>query len=252
MHVFSCIFAVDSNHQHVETMKDFKGLIGAVILALGILGMGFAIKGGIDNFAFRDREVNVRGLAERTVKANSVTWPVSYAITGDDLAALYTRTTENNKVLMEFLTSNGIPATDISVNPPEVYDMTADQYRSSAEGPSFKYKLTTTMTVLTGQVDKVRELLNRQGELLTKGIAFSNSYIRYDYTELNTIKPEMIAEATKNAREAADRFASDSESRLGKIKSAEQGYFSIDDADSSTPYIKKVRVVTNVTFYLED
>ena len=98
----------------------------------------------------------------------------------------------------------------------------------------------------------MRELLNRQGELLAKGIAFSNNEISYDYTQLNSIKPEMIAEATKNAREAADRFAADSESRLGKIKNAEQGYFSIDDADPSTPYIKRVRVVTNITFYLED
>lgn len=232
-------------------MKDFKSIIAPLILALGILGMGFAIKGGIDNFAFRDREVNVRGLAERNVNANQVTWPVSYAITGDNLQTLYEQTTRDNKTVMEFLTSNGISEKDISINPPVVYDQSADQY-SYNNGPKFKYKLTSTLTVLTSQVEKVRELLNRQGELLAKGIAFSNNEISYDYTQLNYIKPEMIAEATKNAREAADRFAADSESRLGKIKNAEQGYFSIDDADPSTPYIKRVRVVTNITFYLED
>lgn len=233
-------------------MKDYlKSIIAPVIIAAGLVGLGLCVKGGIDNFAFRDRMVSVRGLAERTVKANSVTWPVSYSITGDNLDQLYQQSNANNKVLLDFLTSNGIPASEISVNPPDIYDQAADQYASYRQA-TFKYKLTSTMTVLTGQVDKVRELLNRQGELLTKGIAFNNSAISYDFTELNDIKPAMIAEATKNARAAADQFAKDSDSRLGKIKSAEQGYFSIDDKDPSTPYIKNVRVVTNVVFYLED
>ena len=231
-------------------MNTLKNILSPLIIALGLLGLGFAIKGGIDNFAFRDREVKVRGLAERTVNANSVTWPVEYSITGNDLAALYAETTAKNKILIDFLTSNGIPASEIQTNPPSVYNSEADQY--SSRNVNYRYKLTSSMTVLTGQVDKVRELLNRQGELLTKGIAFTNNYITYDYTDLNTIKPAMIAEATKNAREAAAQFAKDSQSNLGKIKSAEQGYFSIDDKDQSTPYIKKIRVVTNVTYYLEN
>ena len=98
----------------------------------------------------------------------------------------------------------------------------------------------------------MRELLNRQGELLNQGIAFANLSINYTYTDLNKIKPEMIVEATKNAREAAEQFAKDSESVLGKIKTATQGYFSIEDSDPSTPYVKNIRVVTNVTYYLED
>ena len=233
-------------------MNLIKGIIAPLILAIGILGMGLAIKAGIDNFAFRDRVVSVRGLAERTVMADQVTWPVSYAITGDDLPSLYDLSKANNETVLAFLTSNGIPRKDISINPPDVYDQSADQYNNSGNGPTFKFKLTSTITVLTTHVDKVRALLNRQAELLAKGIAFTNNNITYDYTRLNTIKPEMIAAATKHAREAADRFAADSDSKLGKIKSAEQGYFSIDDADPTTPYLKNVRVVTNVTFYLED
>jgi len=62
----------------------------------------------------------------------------------------------------------------------------------------------------------------------------------------------MIAEATANARQAADKFASDSDSKLGKIKTASQGQFSIDNSDSSTPFIKKVRVVSTIIYYLED
>lgn len=230
-------------------MNYLKTLLPALIVALGLCGLGLAVKGGIDNFAYRDRVVKVRGLAERIEKADQVTWPVSYSITGDNLGALYEESKQKDEVLLQFLTSNGIPREAISVNPPDVYNSTTNEWASA--NVHFKYKLTTTMTVLTDQVDKVRELLNRQGELLARGIAFNNSNITYTFTKLNDIKPEMIAEATRNAREAADQFAADSNSKLGKIKLAEQGYFSIEDTDSSTPYIKKIRVVTNVVFYLE-
>lgn len=231
-------------------MTNYKQIISALIIALGLIGLGLAVKGGIDNFAFRDRVVQVRGLAERTVKANSVTWPVQFSITGNDLPSLYAKCTEQNNILLKFLMSNGIPRSAISVNPPALDDVSSNVWANS--DVKFKYKITSTMTVLTGEVDKVRELLNRQGELLNEGIAFNNSEITYDYTDLNKIKPEMIAEATKNAREAAKQFSTDSDSKIGKIKSAEQGYFSIEDTDPSTPYMKKIRVVTNVTFFLED
>ena len=104
-------------------------------------------------------------------------------------------------------------------------------------------------------VEKVNALIKRQAELLKQGVALSNDYeyqTLYEYTGLNDIKPEMIAEATRNAREAAKKFAEDSESDLGKIKSATQGQFSIEDRDAYTPYIKNVRVVTYITYYLED
>jgi len=199
--------------------------------------------------AFKDRAVSVRGLSERIVDANSVIWPVNYSLTGNDLADLYDQCNKKNEILLSFLTSNGISRGEISINPPAVDDLTTHIY--SDNRADFKYKLTSSMTVITTKVDFVRELLNRQGELLVKGIAFNNSYITYDFTKLNDIKPEMIAEATKNARKAADQFAADSNSKIGNIKSAEQGYFSIEDKDDSTPYIKKIRVVTNVVYYLE-
>ena len=98
--------------------------------------------------------------------------------------------------------------------------------------------------------------MSRQGELLTQGVAVSatdyQNQITYDYTDLNKIKPKMIEEATKNAREAADKFAKDSESHLGKIKDASQGQFSIEDRDANTPFIKEVRVVSTIDYYLKD
>ena len=230
-------------------MNYLRNIVFPLILAAGLLALGLCIRSGFSTIASKERYVDVRGLAERTAKANQVTWPVSYTITGDDLPALYQECTNKNKIVLDFLTSNGIPTSEISVNPPSVDDVSANAWNNTAR---FKYSITSTRMVLTKHVDKVRELLNRQGELLNQGIAFANLNINYSYTDLNKIKPEMIVEATKNAREAAAQFAKDSESKLGKIKTATQGYFSIDDADPSTPYIKNIRVVTNVTYYLED
>lgn len=230
-------------------MNYLRNFVFPLILAVGMLALGLCIRSGFSSLSTKNRFVDVRGLAERTVKANQVTWPVQYTITGDDLPALYQQCTDKNKIVLDFLTSNGIPASEISVNPPNIDDISANAWNDKAR---FKYSLTSTMTVLTTQVDKVRELLNRQGELLNQGIAFANLSINYTYTDLNKIKPEMIVEATKNAREAAEQFAKDSESVLGKIKTATQGYFSIEDSDPSTPYVKNIRVVTNVTYYLED
>ena len=227
-----------------------SNIISAGLIAVGVVVLGFLLKAGIDNIAFRDREVTVRGLAEREVQADKVTWPITYSVAGNDLQAIYNTVSGNNAKIVKFLTSNGISKDEISVNPPDAYDATSNRYSSG--NFNFKYAINCTVTVTTNKVAKVRELLNRQSELLKEGIAFSNSYINYQFTGLNDIKPEMIAEATKNARVAADRFAADSESSVGKIKTASQGQFSIDDSDSSTPFIKKVRVVSTIVYYLED
>ena len=227
-----------------------SSVISAGLIAVGMVILGFVLKAGIDNIAFRDREVTVRGLAEREVPADLVTWPITYSLAGNDLQILYNNVSSNNAVIVKFLTSNGISEDEISVNPPDTYDATSNRYRSDSF--AYNYSINCTVTVTTKKVQKVRELLNRQSDLLKEGIAFSNSYINYQFTGLNAIKPEMIAEATKNARAAADQFAADSDSRVGKIKTASQGQFSIEDSDSSTPFIKKVRVVSTIIYYLED
>lgn len=225
-------------------------IVPALLIAVSVVVLGICIKAGIDNIAFRDREVTVKGLAEREVKADLVTWPISYSVAGNDLGSMYERVNANNATIIKFLTSNGIARDEISVNPPDTYNAESNQYRSS--NFNYNYSVSCTVTVTTRNVDKVRELLNRQSELLKEGIAFSNSYINYQFTGLNKIKPEMIGEATKAARAAAAQFAADSESSVGKIKNATQGQFSIEDSDSSTPYLKKVRVVSTIVYYLED
>lgn len=224
--------------------------IPSLLIALSIVILGLCLKSGIDNFIFRDREVTVRGLAERQVMANEVTWPITFNIAGDDLTTIYDNVSRTDSIIVRFLTSSGITRDEISVAPPSTYNAAANQYGSSTF--KYKYSLESTVTVTTKKVDKVRELLGRQAELLKEGVAFSNSYINYRYTDLNAIKPAMIEEATKNARLAADKFAADSHSKVGKIKTASQGQFTIDDSDSSTPWLKNVRVVSTIVYYIED
>lgn len=233
-----------------STPDSVNKFIPSLLIALSIVILGLCLKSGIDNFTFRDREVTVRGLAERQVMANEVTWPITFNIAGDDLTTIYDNVSRTDSIIVRFLTSSGITRDEISVAPPSTYNAAANQYGSSTF--KYKYSLESTVTVTTKKVDKVRELLGRQAELLKEGVAFSNSYINYRYTDLNAIKPAMIEEATKNARLAADKFAADSHSKVGKIKTASQGQFTIDDSDSSTPWLKNVRVVSTIVYYIED
>lgn len=227
-------------------------LLETLLLSLGLAVLGLFVYLGLNSLGNRERVVAVRGLAEREVKADRVIWPVVYKTTGNDLPALYGQLNDVSAKIRTFLVENGIPATDISTGAPEIVDLRADRYNTNRVAD--RYNVTLVTTVVTGKVDAARSLMSRMGELLKSGIAISaNDYgnqVQYEFNGLNAIKPAMIEEATHNARKAAEQFAKDSESELGKIKSASQGLFTVSDRDSYTPYVKRVRVVTTVNFYL--
>lgn len=228
-------------------------IIAATLLAVGLLALGLCIRSGFRSLSDSQRTVDVRGLATREVKANLVTWPIVFKQVGNDLPAVYAAVTKTNADIVKYLKDNGLTDKEISITAPTMTDLTTDRYNT--QPIPFNYSVQSVVTVSSSQVDKVNDLINRQGELMEKGIAITSDYqyqTTYDYTELNSIKPDMIAEATKNAREAANKFAEDSNSKLGKIKTAYQGQFSIEDRDQYTPYIKEVRVVTTLTYFLED
>ena len=233
-------------------MKSWKQ--EAVILAIGMLVMGYFIKQGLDTFSGKDRVVNVKGLAEMEVPANKVTWPLMYKALGNDLPTLYNKINATNQAIVGFLKQKGITENEISINAPEIIDMQAERYNNNSV--PFRYNVTSVITVTSTKVDLVRKMISEQSELLKQGIAITGGdyryNVQYDYTGLNDIKPQMIEEATKNARAAAIKFAKDSDSELGKIKRAYQGQFSIEDRDANTPYIKRIRVVTTIDYSLED
>lgn len=235
-------------------MKEYKVIISAALLAVSVVILGLCIKGGIDRIADRDRQVTVRGLCEKEVQANKVTWPVVTKEMGNDLPTIYDNIQKNNQALLAFFKQNGIEESEISVNAPQVTDNMANSY--DANRVVYRYSVTNVMVITSSKIDKIRSLMTKQAELLRQGIAVVagdwNYPTTYEYTDLNSIKPEMIATATANARQAADKFAADSHSNLGKIKTASQGQFSIEDRDQYTPFIKTVRVVTYITYELKD
>lgn len=223
----------------------------ALILAVAIIALGVTIYSAAIAFRDKDRVVSVRGLAEMEVPANKVIWPISYTEAGNDIPTLYKTVSEKNAVILKFLKDNGLADSEITASAPSVSDMEVDGGYSANN--KFRYNMSSTVTVATDKVDLVRRLVLKQAELIGRGIAISgNSYVDFEYTDLNKIKPKMIEDATRNARAAAQKFAKDSDSKLGKIRSAIQGQFSIEDRDQNTPYIKNVRVVTVVNFSLED
>lgn len=228
-----------------------KGALGCCLmigLVVGALLLGNAIKAARAD----DRVVSVKGLCEREVKADKVICPFAYKEGGDNLQQLYTTIEEKNAIIISFLRESGIDESDISVAAPKVLD-TRTEWSGSQN--RYTYIVTSVVTVCTDKVDEIVRLQSRQGELLQKGIAMANNWEYqpvYSFTQLNDIKPSMIETATKNARETAEKFAADSDSKLGKIKRATQGQFTITDRDSNTPYMKNVRVVTSVDYYLKD
>ncbi len=229
-------------------------LFEAIILAIGLFCLGSRIEAGLKVAGSDDRTVSVRGLAERIVPADKVVWPLVYKEVGNDVGTLAALVEKKNATIVEYLHSKGLSDAEISVAPPEIYDLKAERY-SNPEVP-YRYNVRSIITVSSQQVDLVRSLIAEQGELLNKGIAIvSGEYdaqVDYLFTGLNDLKPDMIAEATRNARQAAEQFANDSESQLGKIRTASQGQFTIENRDAYTPYLKKVRVVTSVVYYLKD
>ncbi len=224
--------------------KGWGIVIGAVVLGVSIIL-------AVSNFKSYDRTVTVKGLCEMEVKADKVIYPLAFKVAGNNLESLYASVSEKNAVILDFLKSYGFTDDEITVSLPQVSDRDAEGYTQR----SMRYIITSVITVYSTNVDKSLEM--REGlaglhkksiTLIADGWSYQPSYL---FEGLNSIKPQMIEEATANAREAAQKFADDSGSRIGKIRTASQGQFSISDRDANTPYIKKVRVVTSVVYYLK-
>ena len=231
--------------------KFYSGLF----VMIGLIVLGMMMPRAVDKFRSFDRTVNVKGLCEKEVKADKVIWPVVYRVMANDVQSVYDQTDRNNAAIIDFLKAGGIKESEITVSVPEISDKYATEYGSNDR--AFRYIAKNVITVYTSDVDAVLELMSKQSDLLKKGIVTGGGNqwenpVEFKYEGLNEIKPEMIEEATRNAREAAEKFAKDSDSRLGKIKTANQGTFTIENRDSNTPYIKNVRVVTSVTYYLKN
>ena len=227
----------------------------AVALVVGLFLLGRELRTGLLEFKDRDRTVTVKGLSEREVAADLAIWPLRIVEGRDDYGALYEEVQTKTDRVRQFLLDAGFATSEITVGPPEVVDKLAQRYGGGGE-IGLRYTASRTVTVYTGKVDLVRATMTRLEELGRQGIVFETDHYQaqtqFLFTGLNDLKPSMIEEATREAREVARKFAEDSQSTVGRIRSASQGQFTITDRDASTPHIKKVRVVSTIDYQLED
>jgi hypothetical protein len=226
-----------------------------IFIFLGLSSLGYLLGSSAIRFKQLERTVTVKGLSERQLSADTAIWPIQFSCATNDITGLYDNLSRDGDMILDFLRKSGFQEKEITVGIPVIVDKLAQQYGGNAR-IQLRFTATQSITVCSNKVDLVRNTMKDLVELGKKGIVFSGS--NYDnrpefmFSRLNEIKPEMIEEATRKAREVALKFAKDSRSRLGKIKRASQGQFSIRSRDRNTPYIKKIRVVSTVEYYLAD
>lgn len=229
-------------------------LLGA-LLCVGLSVLGALLAEGIIKFREADRSVVVKGLAEQEVNADVAIWPIRFTEVDNEIGSLFASINAKNEKVRLYLRQQGFTDDEISIGVPGIQDRQAQGF-TGEQVKNGRYAGNSTLTVYSDDIDKVRRAMAGLMQLGQDGIAINgqdyDARTQFLFTGLNRIKPGMIEEATRNAREVAEKFSHDSGSKLGKIKRANQGQFTIEDRDSNTPYIKRVRIVSTVEYYLVD
>ncbi len=226
-----------------------KNMIQGVSIVAAALVLGIFMVCTVKTLKSYDDTVKVRGLCEREVPADRVVYRISYNEKSNSLADLRNIVREHNEAIVKLLKQAGFNDDEIKVGNAS-YD---DRYTwaNNTSQITFRYQASQTVTVFTKNLDLVRKVQQTLETDLVNQNILANSYADYQYLGLNDIKPSMIAESLENARTAADEFAKNSHSHIGKMRTASQGYFEVEDLDENTPQVKKVRVVTTVEYYLK-
>ena len=238
--------------------QGFFLIASLLVLALGISYAGTQIYHGLVEFKSYDRSVRMKGLATRDVQADVAIWSIAYTEAGNDLKALQSKMDQNGRMLVDFFNLYGVKEDEIEKRTTNVQDLLAQSYRQNNIGPN-RYITTQTYLVRSKNIDAVYKASQNTGQLISKGVVLAggNSAPTYLFTKLNDVKPEMIAEATQNAREAAEQFSKQTGQEVTDIKRASQGIFQIMPRDQtytvpeSQQRHKTVRVVSTIEFYLE-
>jgi hypothetical protein len=242
-------------------MTPVARLVAAFLLAAGLALGGWFVGTGFVESRLGVRLVTVKGLAEREVRADLAIWALRFVATGNELGAVREKIAADEAAVRKFVDEGGLRDATVGVGGFEVTDALAQIYRS---GPvESRFVMAQTLVVRSPDVDGVATLAQRVGELVSQGVVLSSDGGTaggpvYLFTALNDAKPEMVAEATRNARTSAEQFAADSGSALGGIRSASQGLFQIlarDDAPGlMEPFqiAKRLRVVSTVEYFLTD
>ncbi|MFN3703138.1 SIMPL domain-containing protein [Thermomonas sp.] len=230
-----------------------RPVLAAIVIALGLAGAGWLAANGMARLRTADRFVTVKGSAEKIVNADLVVWPLAQSVGGNDLTAVQAQLEANTRTIRDFLIQAGFGDGEIVLSPPRLEDRWA--YAFGDNRPPERFRYSNTVTLRTARVQEALAALRRSGDIVARGVMLNTEEgggPQFDYTQLNAIKPALIAEATANARKSAEQFAKDSGARLGGIRTANQGVVSIENRDAGSPQIKKIRVVTTVDYFLRD
>lgn len=238
-------------------MENTNKYVVAAIVALGLACGGFFPGYYYHKTKADARSVTVKGLAEQDVTADMGIWNIQFTVSDNDLAAAQQQIEKQAREITEFLIRQQFTDTEIHIGRIETTDLLANPYRDSNSVQTARFILTQTIVVRSNKVQQIADAMSLSNELISKGIVFSSQSASYFFTRLNSIKPQMLKQATENAREAALEFARNSGSKVGKIKNANQGVFSVLARDDSNAYEasvidKKVRVVSTIEYLLED
>ncbi len=210
---------------------------GAVV----VFGLIFFL--AAQNFSDQGKYVEVKGLSEKIVKADVAIWSMSFEVKSNDVDSLYAGIARNTSAITSFLKLKGFEESEINVAPVNIYQ---DTYKDAL----FRYNSTTQLSVYTKKVDAVKTASKETLLLVKQGVTLNQNYIDFQFSDINSVKPEMLAEAIKNARASAEQFATESGSSLGGVSRGNQGVFDVTDKDPGSPEFKKIRVVSSLRFML--
>jgi hypothetical protein len=228
----------------MENTKSNKFLFISVAIIVFSLLISAAFFISAQNFSKQGSYVEVKGLSEKIVKADTAIWSMSFEVKSNNIDTLYADTEKNLTTIKTFLIAKGFEASEINVAPINIYQ---DTYRDAA----FRYNSTNQVSVYTKKVDLAKATSNETLLLVKQGVVLNQNFISFEFSDLNSIKPEMLAEAIKNARDTAGQFAINSGSSVGSVARGNQGVFDITDKDPGSPEYKKIRLVSTLRFLLK-
>lgn len=224
----------------MEKIKD--NWVWVLIVGIVLISAVFFFAAG--NFSKQGSYVEVKGLSERIIKADTAIWTLSFEVKSSNIDLLYSDIEKNINIIKKFLTDRGFEASEINVAPVNIYQ---DTYRDAA----YRFNSTSQVSVYTKKVDLARSASNDALLLIKNGVVLNYNNISFEFSDLNSIKPDMLAEAIKNARDTASQFAKNSGASLGSVTRGNQGVFDITEKDPGSPEYKKIRLVSTLRFLLK-
>jgi len=215
---------------------------GALVLCAVLISLVIFI--AAKDFSKQGSYVDVKGLSEKIVKSDTAIWSLSFEVKSNDVDTLYSNIERNISTIKAFLKEKGFEDSEINVAPVNIYQ---DTYKEAV----FRYNSNNQIAVYTKKVDQAKAASNETLLLVKKGVVLNQNYISFTFSDLNSIKPDMLAEAIKNARDTASQFARNSGSKVGSVTRGNQGVFEIEDKDPGSPEYKKIRLVSTLRFLLK-